>query len=236
MLSNIDSNKYLNIICTSRLYETPPAYVINQPSFLNCAVQIDTDMEPMELLSHIKNVEILSNREKTIRNGPRTLDIDILLYGDRKISYMEGDDINERIDGSLIIPHPLMHNRSFVLKPLSDLCPDVSHPVFGCSILQLLNRIKDIDVQDVLYLKNNRKIIWGDKTYIMGILNCTPDSFSDSGKYIQHDQAIKRVEEMISYGADIIDIGGQSSRPGSDKISSIEEKGSVAPHCSPSGD
>lgn len=66
-------------------------------------------------------------------------------------------------------------------------------------------------------------------TYIMGILNVTPDSFSDGGKFNQIDAALKHAEEMIRDGADVIDIGGESTRPGYTKISDEEETGRVVP-------
>ena len=66
-------------------------------------------------------------------------------------------------------------------------------------------------------------------TYIMGILNVTPDSFSDGGKFNQIDAALKHAEEMIRDGADVIDIGGESTRQGYTKISDEEETGRVVP-------
>ncbi|MCX7615053.1 MAG: dihydropteroate synthase [Clostridiales bacterium] len=86
---------------------------------------------------------------------------------------------------------------------------------------------------------NNKLFQWGKKTYIMGILNRTPDSFSDGGKYSDLDHAVKHVMTMVSDGADIIDIGGESTRPGSEPVNETEEMNRVVPlvleiskHCS----
>lgn len=77
--------------------------------------------------------------------------------------------------------------------------------------------------------RNNYQFVWGSKTYIMGILNVTPDSFSDGGKFSQVETALIQAEKMIKNGADIIDIGGQSTRPGAKKISLTEELNRVIP-------
>ena len=68
-----------------------------------------------------------------------------------------------------------------------------------------------------------------EKTYVMGILNVTPDSFSDGGKYLSLDTALKHADQMIKDGAAILDIGGESTRPGYEKISEEEEIARVVP-------
>lgn len=75
----------------------------------------------------------------------------------------------------------------------------------------------------------NREFDFSRHTYIMGILNVTPDSFSDGGKWNDMDRALRHVEEMIREGADVIDVGGESTRPGHQKISDEEETQRVAP-------
>ena len=75
----------------------------------------------------------------------------------------------------------------------------------------------------------NKEIILGERTLVMGILNVTPDSFSDGGRYNNLDSAMKQAERLISEGADIIDVGGESTRPGHTQITSEEEISRVVP-------
>lgn len=69
----------------------------------------------------------------------------------------------------------------------------------------------------------------GQRTYIMGILNITPDSFSDGGQFIDIELAVKHAKKMVAEGADIIDIGGESTRPGADPVETAEEIHRVLP-------
>jgi 2-amino-4-hydroxy-6-hydroxymethyldihydropteridine diphosphokinase len=106
--------------------ETEPWGVKDQPMFINMAIMIETDIEPSELLVLLKNIEIDMGRRPATRWGPRVIDLDILLYEDRAIKTT-----------SLEIPHPRMCEREFVLKPLSEIAPDIIHPVLGKSIKEL---------------------------------------------------------------------------------------------------
>ena len=113
----------------SATYETAPRYVIDQPSFLNMAVGGDTPLEPLLLLEQLKKIEIDIGRVPTEeRYGPRAIDLDILFYG--------SDVVNEP---GLSIPHPLMAEREFVLRPLADIAPNFRHPVMGCSVSEILS-------------------------------------------------------------------------------------------------
>ena len=103
---------------TSHLYETPPMYYTDQPSFLNAMVLIETNLSPFELLKSLKNIEDTVGRQISFRNGPRLIDLDIIMYNDAHIE-----------DEILQIPHPRLHERAFVLKPLVDINPTLVHPI-----------------------------------------------------------------------------------------------------------
>lgn len=111
----------------SSMYETAPWGVEEQPGFINMAIEIETSLEPERLLQVLKGVEQEIGRQESYRWGPRIIDLDILLYADIII--------NSPI---LQIPHPLMHQRGFVLKPMSEIAPDVLHPVIKKTIGKLL--------------------------------------------------------------------------------------------------
>jgi len=107
----------VRIVKRSSLYETEPVGYPDQPWFLNAVVAVKTDLTPSDLLALCKEAERLGKRTHTVRFGPRTIDIDILLY--KRWIYR---------DGSLRIPHPRMHERRFVLVPLVEIAPGIDVP------------------------------------------------------------------------------------------------------------
>jgi 2-amino-4-hydroxy-6-hydroxymethyldihydropteridine diphosphokinase len=110
----------------SSFYETEPVEFTAQPWFLNCAVKLGTEKMPKQVLAGILDVEEKMGRRRTQKKGARTIDIDILLFG------------NSIIDTKgLTIPHPAMHERRFVLEPLAEIAPEVRHPVFKRSVREL---------------------------------------------------------------------------------------------------
>jgi 2-amino-4-hydroxy-6-hydroxymethyldihydropteridine diphosphokinase len=116
------------IIGVSALYETEPVDEPNQPWFLNCAMSLETELMPRQMLSAIQAIEheLGRSRKKGRPKGPRTLDIDILLFA------------NSIIDtASLTVPHPRLHQRRFVLEPLAEIVPDVRHPILKQTIREL---------------------------------------------------------------------------------------------------
>ena len=115
----------------SALHETKPWGVKDQPLFLNMAIEIETALSPRELLKILKEIEKETGREPASRWGPRIIDLDILLFN---ASVVDEDHLR--------IPHPLMHERDFVLKPLSEIAPDAEHPVLHKSIRELMLQLE----------------------------------------------------------------------------------------------
>lgn len=111
----------------SSLYETEPWGITEQPEFVNMAVEIETGLAPMELLELLRKIERDMGRQETLRWGPRIIDLDMLLYNNIILN-----------TNALIIPHPLLHEREFVLKPLFEIAEDVMHPVLKKRIGDLL--------------------------------------------------------------------------------------------------
>jgi len=110
----------------SAFYETEPVGLTSQPWFLNCAAKLDTEKMPRQLISAILNLEQEMGRQRKQKNGPRIIDIDILLFGTSVIETV-----------GLTVPHPRMHERRFVLEPLAEIAPDLRHPVFKRTIREL---------------------------------------------------------------------------------------------------
>lgn len=131
-INAIEAQDDTRVVHVSSLIETKPYGGVVQDDFLNGCIAIDTLKEPEELLDFLMDVEAQAGRVRTIHWGPRTLDLDILMYDDRVM--------NER---RLTIPHKEMHKRLFVLEPLEEIAPYLMHPLLGQTITQLKEKIKE---------------------------------------------------------------------------------------------
>ncbi|GAB4829034.1 hypothetical protein Ancab_018693 [Ancistrocladus abbreviatus] len=223
----------IDITRHSRLYETAPAYVTDQPLFLNAAVRGVTKLAPHELLGVLKKIEKDMGRTDGIRYGPRPIDLDIVFYGKFRVN-----------SENLTVPHEKMWERPFVLAPLidllgSDIETDTVASWHSLSKLSggLFEAWEKLGGESLIGKDGIRRVLpvgerlwdWSQRTSVMGILNLTPDSFSDGGKYQSVENAIAQVHQMILEGADIIDLGAQSTRPMASRISAEEELDRLIP-------
>jgi 2-amino-4-hydroxy-6-hydroxymethyldihydropteridine diphosphokinase len=114
------------LVRVSSFYDTVPIGLANQPNFVNAVAELQTTLNPSELLNHLIEIEAAHQRVRLVRDGPRTLDLDILLFNDLSIN-----------EPMLTIPHPRMHERAFVLWPLAEIAPELAIPGRGY-VLELL--------------------------------------------------------------------------------------------------
>ena len=114
VLQGLDAMDEIDVVAVSSLYKTPPWGMEDQPWFLNCCAEITTSLEPEALLDACQSMERAGKRERTTRWGPRTIDVDILVF--------EG---HEQVEQRLTIPHPRILERAFVLIPLAEIAPEL---------------------------------------------------------------------------------------------------------------
>ncbi|KAJ1978041.1 trifunctional dihydropteroate synthetase [Dimargaris verticillata] len=224
-LACLSQSQHTRVTNTSFLYCTPPMYRTDQAKFLNCACTVQTNLAPKALLVFLKSIEADMGRDLALatqkRNGPRPIDLDILFY-DRLV--LTTDD--------LVIPHPRIAERLFVLFPLDDIAKDMEHPTLYKTCHQLLqlrlHTEPDHGIERVVPIRD-QLWSWDRKTYLMGILNCTPDSFSDGGQWTNVSDAMAHAQGMVADGMDVLDIGGLSTRPNSEEIPVPEEIARIVP-------
>ena len=243
-------------ITTSSLFESEPMYFKDQRPFLNGCIKMSTTLSPTALLALCKDIEYKElKRTKEFENGPRSIDLDIILYYDHSGNPVVMDT------PALTIPHPRMLERTFVLEPLCELLPPTAtHPLtaepMGNHLQQLYDQgnpadtlwrllpIPGIESPEPRFLRfrTGRGPTVGElgqstgPAHIMAIVNTTPDSFSDGDPEGHSDVArvVARVESMAAdvlrhYDSVIVDVGGCSTRPGSPQPSEVEEMERVVP-------
>jgi dihydropteroate synthase/2-amino-4-hydroxy-6-hydroxymethyldihydropteridine diphosphokinase len=197
----------LAVSARSRLFLTEPIPRSPQPWYVNQVIAVETKRPPEDILELLLAIERQFGRERGERNAARSLDLDLIAYEDVLLDTPD-----------LVLPHPRMHERAFVLAPLADIAPEWRHPVSGKSVDELLAAA---DRSGVRALRQT--------PLLMGVVNVTPDSFSDGGRFDTTEAAISQAVSLMEAGADILDIGGESTRPGADPVTPEEEQARVLP-------
>ncbi len=132
-IAELTSNGHSRLLNQSRLYRTEPVDYLDQDWFVNCVVQIETCLDPFELLAVLQDIQKKAGRiSDAIRFGPRILDMDVIFFDATVIDHPD-----------LTLPHPRMHLRRFVLKPLCDMDPTLRHPILNQTVQQLLDNLED---------------------------------------------------------------------------------------------
>lgn len=202
---------FLETMRLSTVLETDALLLPDSPkewnvSYYNMIVCGQTDLSPTALLEQLQQIEISLGRSRNHpRWSPRTIDLDILLYDDLVLSTEQ-----------LQIPHPELKNRDFLLHLMALLAPDLNCPE------------KDLPFEYLARTKLKEKDVHFYKTFVLypqwvGIVNITPDSFSDGGNYFKPEAAIQHCYELIEAGASVLDLGAQSTRPGAVQLNAEEE-------------
>jgi len=236
----------VRVDAVSSLYETPPWGYTDQPSFLNGALRGRTHLAPRDLLALVKRIEHELGREPSFRNAPRPVDIDIALYGDCVINepglHIPHPGLPER--AFVLVPlaeiagawmHPTLGKTIADLRAALGPADENKHylaPARWAYITPEMERSPTpIDDEPkparcrtlpATVTVGTHTFDWANRVVVMGILNATPDSFSDGGKHFQFDAARRRAYEMAAQGAMMIEVGGQSARPGS--LISVDEE------------
>ena len=134
----LDARAGIAVRASSSIIETEPVGLVEQGRFLNAVAQLETTLEPRLLLDACLGIEAAHGRDRSVEHrwGPRRLDLDLLLYGDRVID-----------EPDLTVPHPRLHERMFVLRPLAELAPMFEHPVSGETISRLRDRLAAVPAE-----------------------------------------------------------------------------------------
>ncbi|WP_226038337.1 2-amino-4-hydroxy-6-hydroxymethyldihydropteridine diphosphokinase [Aquibacillus saliphilus] len=138
-ISQIDNHDEIKVTSKSQIYETEPVGLKEQENFLNMVVEVSTSLKPLQLLGYCQGIEKELGRKREIRWGPRTIDLDILLYNQENIKTEQ-----------LIVPHPRMHERAFVLIPLKDIDPMIIIPTVNKNVSVILDEATVEDKKGVI--------------------------------------------------------------------------------------
>jgi 2-amino-4-hydroxy-6-hydroxymethyldihydropteridine diphosphokinase/dihydropteroate synthase len=200
----------------SSLYESQALLPKDAPKswdkpFYNMVLGCEVSLNPLELLVRLKAIEKKLGRKERGRWAPREIDLDILFFKDECFD-----------EQGLKIPHPSLLDRPFVIKPLLEIAGDMQFPLPGNYFQKTLR-----DIAQNLPLNESSDCVRLSETILtpdlVGILNVTPDSFSDGDHFLEKNLALAHSEKLILQGARIIDVGAESTRPGAIKISQKEE-------------
>jgi len=195
----------LHDVRLSRIYESPALTPAGAPDawdlpYLNCALSGETILEPDALLQHIQEIERSLGRQDHERWAPRVIDIDVLWWDGHEI---RSDD--------LTIPHPEILKRPFVLEPLRDLIPD---SILDSETLEAhASRVGAMASAGEMAIPSPGADFEVRYPTLMGILNVTPNSFSDGGRFMEPEAALEHARRLVKEGAGIIDVGAESTRP-----------------------
>lgn len=174
--------------------------------YFNLAIRIETTLEPLELLHHLKNIEWSIGRKPEVRHwGPRIVDIDILAWHELIIK-----------SDKLTVPHESLHSRPFALWPLADVAPLWIYPLEGPYQGKTAAQIAEqwgSRFSGTAPFQTKQIYHRIDTPQLVGIVNVTPDSFSDGGQFLYPDKALDHIFHLIHTGAEIIDIGAESTAP-----------------------
>ncbi|WP_163527995.1 2-amino-4-hydroxy-6-hydroxymethyldihydropteridine diphosphokinase [Halobacillus ihumii] len=134
----LDKHEEIILAKQSKIYQTAPVGYTEQNDFLNMVIEVDTVLQPLQLLDYCQTIEQNLGRRRIIKWGPRTIDLDILLYNDENMKA-------ER----LTIPHPYMHERAFVIVPLAEVNPEANLPTLMKTAKEVLQQLPDEDVKTI---------------------------------------------------------------------------------------
>lgn len=204
-LAQIRRIEHLKVLKVSSIYESDAQLPENASSewnlkYLNAVVlcEVSKEIDPAALLFILKNVEVKMGRLQSERWAPRTIDIDLLCWNDLHL--------NEK---DLILPHPRMMERPFVILPLLEVCPEMS---LASKPLWLNEWVAEKPFNTI----KSKKYFW---PRFVGVLNLTTDSFSDGGQLMTTDTLLQQAEKLLKDGAEILDLGAESTRPRAHLIS-----------------